>query len=133
MAGLNGIYTEIYHCPFDPTNIDLILLPINKVAILDISGHIVDYEKNLPAPKYKRMLDFDQFLDRSAINPYEPKLAATKDRFQNGLEEAITFIQTAKNLHDELETYYVPAMYFARIEEFRKELVNNLLDQLKEL
>lgn len=132
MSGLNGIYSEIYHCPFDPANIDLIILPENKVAILDISGHIADYEKNLPARKYKRMLDFDQFLDSAALNPYDEKLAATKDRFQNGLQEAITFIQTAKKFHDELETNYVPAMDFARIEAFRKELVDNLLEELKE-
>jgi hypothetical protein len=130
MSILNGNYTEIYHCPFDPTNIDFIILPENKAAILDISGHIVDYEKFLPTRKYKRMLDFDQFLDISAINPYQEKLAATKDRFQRGLQEAISFIQIAKKLHDELETNYVPAMDFARIEAFRKELVDKLLEEL---
>jgi len=131
MLRLNSIYGEIYHCPFDPANIDLIILPDNKTAILDISGYIVDYEKNLQVRKYKRMLDFDQFLDSSALRSHSEQLSAAKDRFQNGLQEAIAFIRTAKSLHDELETNYVPAMDFARIEEFRKELVGNLLEELK--
>ena len=131
MLRLNSIYSEIYHCPFDPTNTDLIILPENKTAILDVSGYIVDYEKNLQVRKYKRMLDFDQFLDGRAIGSYSEQLSAAKARFQNGLQEAIAFIRNAKSLHDELETNYVPAMDFARIEEFRKELVGNLLEELK--
>jgi len=131
MLRLNSVYSEIYHCPFDPTNLDLIILPDSKVAILDISSHVVDYEKYLSARKYKRMLDFDQFLDLSALSTYEEQLAMAKERFQKGLQEAIAFIQVAKKLHDELETNYVPAMDFERITEFRQELVGQLLEDLK--
>ena len=131
MLRLNNIYSEIYHCPFDPTNLDLIILPDTKTVILDISSHIVDYEKYLSARKYKRMLDFDQFLDLSAHSSHEEQLQQAKERFQKGLQEAIGFIQVAKNLHDELETNYVPAMDFDRIGEFRQELVSSLLEELK--
>ena len=130
---LNGINAEIYHCPFDPANIDLIILPVSKMALLDISAHIADYEKYLPARKYKRMLDFDQFLNTSAIKPYEEQISASRNRFKNGLQEAIVFIQAAKVLHDELEMNYVPNMDFDRIEEFRNELIGNLLEELKGL
>jgi hypothetical protein len=132
MARLNGIYTEVYHCPFDPANIDLIIVPENKLAILDISGHVVNYTDRLSAQKYKRILDFDQFQYSAAVNPYENKLISAKERFKNGVQDAITFIKTAKSLHDELEINYVPAMDFARVEEFRKELVEKLLVELKQ-
>ncbi len=131
MLRLNNIYSEIYHCPFDPTNLDLIILPDSKTAILDTSSHIVDYEKHLSARKYKRMLDFDQFLDLSALGTNEKQMLQAKERFQKGLQAATDFIQIAKSLHDELETNYVPAMDFDRIGEFRQELVGSLLEELK--
>ncbi len=131
MAILNSVYAEIYHCPFDPANIDLIIVPANKIAILDISGHIVNYAEHLPAQKYKRMLDFDQFQDSADLKANATKIAAAQDRFKKGLQEAVAFIQTAKGLHDELETNYVPAMDFDRIETFRKDLVDKVLQDLQ--
>lgn len=131
MSKLNGIYTELYHCPFDPADMDLILLPDSKTAILDISGHIVDYEKNLPARKFKRMLDFDSLLEREALDANGKGTAVARERFQLGLQDAVGFIQAAKQLHDELEGYYVPAMDFARITEFRQDLTARLLERLK--
>ncbi len=127
MLQLKNIYGEIYHCPFDPANLDLIVLPDHKTAILDISGHIVDYEKYLTVRQYKRLLDLNQFLDTAAISPYAAQVAASVERFQNGLQQALTFIQTAKTLHDELETYYVSAMDFTKLEDFRLELTGKLL------
>ncbi|MDD4802042.1 MAG: PRK06851 family protein [Syntrophomonas sp.] len=127
MAGLYSIYAEIYHCPFDPAHIDLIIIPANKSVLLDISGHIADYESNLPIRRYKRMMDFDQLLNESAISPYRHKLAASQERFQNGLQEAIAFIRNAKEIHHELEANYVDAMDFIKVAEFRKELVKTFL------
>lgn len=131
MVRLNNIYSEIYHCPFDPANLDMIILPDAKTVILDTSGYIVSYEKFLQARKYKRMLDFDQFLDVSVLCAYEKPMTQAQERFQNGLQEAVAFIQTAKQLHDKLETYYVPAMDFERITEFRQNLTAELLAELK--
>jgi len=131
MLPLRNIFGEIYHCPFDPAHVDLILLPDKKTAILNISAHIVDYEKYLTVRQYKRMLDFGQFMDTAAISPYDQQVAASAERFQNGLQQALTFIQTAKTLHDELETYYVSAMDFTRLEDFRAELTGKLLEELK--
>ncbi|MEA4925590.1 MAG: hypothetical protein VB084_09790 [Syntrophomonadaceae bacterium] len=131
MVKLNSIYSEIYHCPFDPANLDMIILPDAKAVILDVSGHIVDYEKYWQARKYKRILDFDQFLDPSLFRAYEQPMTQAQERFQNGLQDAVAFIQAAKKLHDELETHYVPAMDFERITEFRQKLTDELLAELK--
>lgn len=130
MVKLTGIYAEIYHCPFDPAHIDMIIIPGTKNAIIDISGYIVDYESQLPSRKYKRFLDFDSFLDSSIINVYSEQCVSAKERLQEGLSDAINFIKTAKTYHDELETFYVPAMNFAGIDELRKEIVAELVDSL---
>ncbi len=60
-----------------------------------------------------------------------PKVAEAKNRFQTSLKAASAFILAAKTLHDELETNYIPAMDFDRIEAFRTELVGRLLEELE--
>lgn len=127
---LEGIYAEIYHCPFDPENIDMIIIPGNKSILLDISAHVVDYEKILPHRKFKRFLDFDQFLDNQILNPYGKLISRCRERFTIGISEAVNFINTAKARHDELESFYVLAMDFARIEELRQEVVATLRENL---
>lgn len=128
---LAGIYAEIYHCPLDPKNIDMIIIPESKLILLDISANVVDYEKLLPNRKYKRFLDFDQFLDQSLLDPYAKLINASKERCTSSIQEAISFIKTAKTYHDELETHYIPAMNFAAIDELRKEVVASLLQDLQ--
>ncbi|CFX61535.1 P-loop containing nucleoside triphosphate hydrolase [Syntrophomonas zehnderi OL-4] len=127
---LEGIYAEIYHCPFDPKKIDMIIIPENKSILIDISSHVVDYEKILPNRKFKRFLDFDQFLDKQILNPYAKLMAMCRERFTVGISEAVSFINTAKTCHDKLETYYVPAMDFARVEELSQETAEALLKNL---
>ncbi len=128
---INGIYAEIFHSPFDPANLDMILVPANKTAILDISRDIIDYENNLGSRNYKRLLDFDQLLDPARISSCAAEITAASERFQVSLEGALKFIQTAKHLHDELEQYYVPAMDFAAMEDYRHELYGSIQRNLK--
>lgn len=127
---LTGIYAEIYHCPFDPQIIDMIIIPENKSMLIDLSAIVVDYEKVLPAHKFKRFLDFDQFLDQAALAPYAKLIASARERLTTGIQESIAFINNAKKLHDELENNYIPAMNFEAIDQLRKETVERLLEDL---
>lgn len=127
MITLNNIYSEIFHSPFDPTDLDLILIPASQTAILDVSGHIVDYGRRLNLKQYKRILDFDQLLDSSAINALGDRLYTTRDRFGAGIQAAVRYIQYAKVLHDELEGLYVPAMDFDAVEACRQALVEKIM------
>lgn len=128
---LNSIYAEIYHSPFDPNNLDLILIPANKSALVDLSGHIVDYENSLAQRQYKRILDFDQLLDPAPLKANAGAIEAAAQRFRQGLGEAIVFIQQAKQLHDDLEKFYVPAMNFTALKEYGQTLCGELLQDLK--
>ncbi len=130
MITLNNIYAEIFHSPFDPANLDLILIPASQTAILDVSGHVIDYEQNLNLKQYKRILDFDQLLDSAATNAVRDRLDTTRDRFGEGIQAAVRHIQDAKALHDELEALYVPAMDFDAVEAYRQVLVEKLMTDL---
>jgi hypothetical protein len=128
---LAGIYAEIFHCPFDPLKIDLIIIPEDKTALVDFSSSVIDYEAAWPVRKFKRFLDFDQFLDQSVLDYGAKAVFESRERFDAGIRAAIAQIKTAKDYHDELESYYVPAMDFERIEEVRQELLQELLAELE--
>lgn len=128
---LAGVYAEIYHCPFNPAHIDMILIPENKTVLINLSAHIVDYEKVLPASKFKRFLDFDQFLDQSLLSPHAKVIAAARDRLNNGIQNSVAFISTAKKYHDELEKNYIPAMDFEAISALQKEISERLISCLE--
>lgn len=128
---LSEIEAEVYHNPFDPKNIDIIILPRSQSVIIDVSDHLLDYAALLPSNKYKRFLDFDQLVKKSLIAPYEKNITSARQRFENGIQDAISFIQEAKDYHDQLESYYIPAMNFAAVEEIRQELGKQIEQILK--
>ncbi len=127
---LSGVYAEIYHNPFDPAEIDLIILPGSRKALLDTSSNIFAYEKKLQTPKYRRILDFDKFLDKSEIELSAKSISQSQDRMEAGIRDAVYFIESAKKTHDELELYYIPAMNFEAIDAFREQLQKELLQEL---
>lgn len=126
VAALKGVYAEVFHNPFDPTEIDMIIFPHHKTVLVDISGHIADYVQQLPTSRYKRFLDFNQFIDKSNTDSYAKQIYSAQNRVEDGLKEAVKFIQTAKKYHDELETCYAPAMDFEGMASYREQLVEDL-------
>ncbi|MEN6349534.1 MAG: PRK06851 family protein [Syntrophomonas sp.] len=130
ILNLQNTYAEIFHSPFDPREIDIIVLPRHKAVLLDVSANIFNYSRSLTNNKYKRWLDFDQFSQKDIIDPYGKQIFTARNRFDAGINEAVTFINTAKKYHDELETYYVPAMDFESVGRLREKLFGELLADL---
>lgn len=120
---------EIYHSPFNPNEIDIIVLPDSKLALLDIASPF-NYMEHLPAAKFKRLLDFDQFSSPAFLDLNSRMLNHTKNRFNARIEEAVSFINMAKQYHDELESYYIPAMDFESINLTRQEIFEELMQGL---
>jgi hypothetical protein len=120
---LNNSYAEVLHNPFDPEDIDAIVVFEPKVALIDITPVLINYRDYIKSNRIKRFLDFDQFItsDRN-----QQLITSAKNQFLSGISEAISLIQAAKSLHDELEGYYLPAMDFARINEVREGLFAEL-------
>lgn len=127
---LTGIQAEVYHNPFDPQNIDIIILPQSKSVLIDISAYLFNYAALLPDIKHRRFLDFDQLANKSVIDTYEKQIASARERFESGIEDAINFIRQAKTYHDQLESYYIPAMDFDTMEAMRQDLSKQLLQIL---
>lgn len=127
---VNAIYAEVFHNPFNPDEIDLILIPETKSVLIDLSDFFFDYSAEIVSNKYKRQLDFNQFIKGSILDKYAKYINSAQDRITLGLKEAVSFIIKAKNLHDELENYYIPAMDFDAVEVYRQEVMAEILDLL---
>ena len=128
---IRAIRAEIYHNPLEPSDVDIILLPETKAVLIDLSGYLSSYETAVSGHKVKRMLDFDPLIPAEAIEKSGSLIRAARQRFDAGIKDAIAHIKTAKDYHDELETYYTPAMDLESIEQFRSELRDQLLELLK--
>lgn len=127
---LTGVQAEVYHNPFDPENIDIIILPQSKSVLIDTTGYLFDYALLLPGIKYRRFLDFDQLANISIINTYEKNITSAQKRFKSGIADAVNFICQAKAYHDQLESYYIPTMNFDAVETMRQDLSQQLLQIL---
>lgn len=127
---VNAIHAEVFHNPFNPDEIDLIIIPETKAVLIDLSDFFFDYTAEIASNKYKRQLDFNQFVNESTLGKYAKHINSAQDRIALGLKEAVSFIVKAKNLHDELESYYIPAMDFDAVEVYRQELVAEIFDWL---
>ncbi|NLB51662.1 MAG: hypothetical protein GX808_01825 [Syntrophomonadaceae bacterium] len=121
----NSIHAEIYHNPFDPDEIDLIILPESKTVLVDISDNVVDYAPLLP-DKFKRRLDFNLFVQNEVFADYENDYKNALVRYKKGLDAAIGLLAQAKALHDELEAFYIPHMDFEAMTNFRTSLITEL-------
>lgn len=124
---VNNIYAEVFHNPFDPNEVDIILIPEKNIAVIDLSSYIVDYKTSLNGVHYKQFLDFDQFIIKTNVSPHKNNIKQAKERFDNGLQSAINLIEQAKIKHDELESYYISAMDFDRVSEVREALFTKIL------
>lgn len=129
LASLKGVYAEVFHNPFDPAEIDMVIFPQHKTVLVDISAHIADYVKQLPTSRYKRFLDFNQFVNKAGTDSFAKQISNAQNRVEDGLKEAIYFIKMAKKYHDELESFYADAMDFESMASFREKLAEDLREK----
>ena len=127
---LNTLHAEIFHNPFKPDEIDLILFPETKTVIIDISANVIDYIPMLPS-RFKRRLDFNLFKQKQIATEYEMYFNTAQQRYKEGFDAAVHFLAKAKTLHDELEAFYIPHMDFTGITQFRTNLIEELESSLK--
>ncbi len=130
LSEMGEIYSEIYHNPFNPDEIDFILMPEAKVALVDLTSFFFDYAAKIPSSNYKRQLDFDIFLNNKKLGKYAKNIDSARNRIEDGIIDAVDFIRKAKKLHDELEAYYVEAMDFTASEKYQAQLIKEVEDLL---
>ncbi|MGB9662334.1 MAG: hypothetical protein ACPL5F_10030 [Moorellaceae bacterium] len=121
-----GLFTEIYHCPFNPDNYDLIIIPEIEAAVMNVEPpHTFD-----PSP-YSHLLamsvNLSEYIDKAKLATYTHEILSAKFRYQACLDRAVAYIRQAKLTHDYMESFYIPAMNFEAINAKREEILARIL------
>ena len=121
-AIVKGLSVEAYYCPLDPQKPEHILLPELGVAVTTAT----DPHRYIPSTA-EAMIDMDDCLDTAIIAKYSSEIAYDQAGFWQNFQQAITYIKKAKQLHDDLETYYIPNMNFTAVQQLWEITLQRLL------
>jgi len=126
-AANRGINLEVYHCPFQPSRIELLYLPQLAIGFLRVDEPLEYEPVNLHSLQVCRELDFDQCLKTKELIVYQQEKQEAKKRLLFLREEAWDKLKMAKVYHDQLEKLYFPAMNFEDVNQKREELISKIL------
>ncbi len=112
---VRGLKAELFHCALDTKHIEHILVPELELGIT------ISREPHRYRGKVSVVEDLNSRRDMER---------AHKDS-RYAMETAIGFILRAKTLHDDLETFYVPHMDFAAVNECRDRTLERILSILR--
>jgi GTPase SAR1 family protein len=123
-----GQDVEYYHNTLDPSQLDLIIMPGIQTAMV-ITSEPYTYE-----PKFDGKiiaLDFDYSLDKSELKKIESDVNDCRQRVNQHIERALKNSLRAKQTHDLLESFYIPAMDFAGIEKERLNILQRIFNMVE--
>lgn len=123
-----GFDIEVYHCAFDPESLDMVLIPPLGICFFDST-----------APhEYFPTLDSDEIIDTYAalITPgtdekFELELTEFARRYKETVSKGTQSLAQAKQLHDELENYYIEAINFDISQAIYVQLKHNIESLIK--
>ncbi len=118
-----GYSVDLYHCGFDPDELDAVIIPALKTAVVDGSSpHVVE-----PRRPGDKVLDLLELIDSVILYENSAFIAEIEKQFEGVFAEGVAEITTAKRIHDDLERFYVAAMDFSGVDQTRERLLEKIL------
>lgn len=119
-ANSRGLDIELFYCPFDPLKPEHLIIPsLGVVVITSVEPHTVSINSAV------KTVHMDECLTQPHAHSREI-IEYDKNMYQELLAKAVVSIQQAKRLHDDLESYYIPYMDFAGIEELWQKTLERI-------
>ncbi|MCR4925858.1 MAG: ATPase [Clostridiales bacterium] len=108
-------------CPLAPTKkIEHLIIPEISMGIFTSNSiHKADFEAS-------RKISAKRFMDCDALKKHKYTIGFNTRASEELLSEAIGILEQAKQLHDKLESYYINAMDFERVEKKTEEIIEKL-------
>ncbi len=122
-AAERGINVNIYHCAFDSKSLDMLIFPELDVCIFDSTApHLYD-----PSKSADEIIDmYEKCILPGTDEKYEKEIQDINKRYKDTVQKGIQYLADAKQLHDELEKYYMEAMDFKIIDIIRDKIIQEL-------
>lgn len=122
-----GYDVEFYHCGFDPNSIDMLRIPKLSFAILDgTAPHVFD-----PAGDDK-LIDMADCIDFNIVKENEEPIVSIQKEYAEEIAKVKKVYRKIKDLHDELEKYYIDATDFNDVNALRKRITNAIVEMIEE-
>lgn len=118
-----GLDVEVYHCGFDPNSLDMVVFRELGLAIFDSTAPHEYY----PSRDGDEIIDMYELCITSGTDEiFADMLSKITSQYKNKMTEATTHLAKAKNLHDELETFYVNSMDFNVVEQIQEKVAEEI-------
>ncbi|WP_051514959.1 hypothetical protein [Fervidicella metallireducens] len=116
-----GFDVEYYHCAFEPASIDMIIIPELDFAILDgTAPHVFDPDGD------DILVDMFTCIDTNIVHEEDNPIKQITEDYASELKKAKDVYKKIKDLHDELEKYYIAATDFNEVNALRIRIENEL-------
>ena len=107
-----GLDVEAFYCPLDPDKPEHVVIPALDAAV---TTSFIPHPYHATRPPVS-LLNMKDCIDTAVLARHEAAITYDQDLFWEMFVKAVACIKRAKQLHDELETYYVPHMDFTAIQ-----------------
>ncbi|PLR96548.1 PRK06851 family protein [Bacillus sp. T33-2] len=124
VAENRGFDVEVYHCGFDPSSLDMVILRELGIAIFDSTAP----HEYFPSWENDEIIDlYKKLIIPGTDEKYAEELEEVAARYKAKMKEATAALANAKNLHDVLEDIYVEAMDFEKINAITEKIHQEFL------
>ncbi|MBP2654680.1 MAG: hypothetical protein H6Q73_2249 [Firmicutes bacterium] len=112
MAVVRGLDVEVFYCPLDPMKPEHLVIPSLDVAVTTSNmPHVYNI-----VMKAAGTIEMNQYLNSTVIKKSEDAIAYDEEVFLELFIKSVACIKQSKELHDQLEAYYIPNMDFQAIQ-----------------
>ncbi|MDO5518131.1 MAG: PRK06851 family protein [Clostridium sp.] len=118
-AQRQGKFVEYFHDPLIPGRIENILIPDLSLGLFTTNEMSrMNYNNN--------ELDMKDLCDHDVLAKNSQRIVFDKRQFDILINEGLSCITTAHELHDELETYYIGAMDFSKVDKIYEDTLSRI-------
>lgn len=114
-----GFDVEIYHCGFDPNSLDMIIVRELGFAVFDSTAP----HEYFPDREGDEIIDtYVRCIKPGTDEAYADALNDVKQRYAAQMKQSMRYLAQAKSLHDELESIYIQATDFGKVDRMREHI-----------
>ena len=118
-----GFDVEKYYCPMNPSGkLEHIVVPDGKFAIVSSNPY---HSLELPEDNKKNTV-INIVPDRNVDRLIYDVFTDLQEDSGRNIEKAVGCLELAKSYHDKLEKYYIEAMDFSDMENFKEEIITEI-------
>lgn len=124
-----GLDVEVYHCGFDPENLNMVIVRELGFAIFDSTAP----HEYFPEREGDEILDtYEKIITPGTDEENAEAIQEIRQRYNAKMDEGTACLKKAKYLHDELESIYIQSMDFEQVNEIQQS-IHAQIEELVEL